>query len=125
MTKAASLHRFFSSFGLTAYEEHSVPSGDGAPVFPYLTYTVATDSLGTEIPLSLSLWYRGSSWTAANAKAEEISQTVGRRGAILPCDGGKIWLKRGTPFSQSMGDSSDNMIKRKYINLTAEFITAN
>jgi hypothetical protein len=60
----------------------------------------------------------------ANAKAEEISQTIGRGGIFLKCDGGSIWLKRGTPFAQNMGDDSDNLIKRKYLNITAEFFTA-
>lgn len=41
MTKAAALHSFFSGFGLTAYEENSVP--DDA-VFPYITYSLTTDS---------------------------------------------------------------------------------
>ena len=50
---------------------------------------------------------------------------AGRGGILLPCDGGAIWLKRGTPFSQNMGDESDDMVKRKYLNLVVEFLTAN
>lgn len=124
MTKAAALHKFYSSFGLIAYEENAVPTGRDAPAFPYLTYSVSTDSFGTDVSLSVSLWYRGASWTEANAKAEELSRGIGRGGVVLKCDGGAIWLRRGVPFSQSMGDGEDDMIKRKYINITAEFITA-
>ena len=121
MTKAAAMYQFWSSFGLTAYEENTVPD-DAA--FPYITYQLVTDSFDREIPLSASLWYRSESWTGINAKTEEISQKISRGGKIMPCDGGAIWLKRGQPFAQNMGDESDNLIKRKYINITAEFMTA-
>ena len=124
MTKEAALHAFYSSFGLKAYEENAVPTGDDAPDFPYLTYSVSSDSIGIDVALTASLWYRGTSWVQANAKAEEISRRIGRGGKILSCDGGAIWLRRGTPFAQSMGDESDDQIKRKYINITAEFLTA-
>lgn len=124
MTKEAAIHAFYSSFGLKAYEENAVPTGDDAPDFPYLTYSVSSDSIGTDVALTASLWYRGTSWVQANAKAEEISRRIGRGGKILSCDGGAIWLRRGTPFAQSMGDESDDQIKRKYINITAEFLTA-
>ena len=121
MTKAAAIYQFWNSFSLTAYEENTVP--DDA-VFPYITYQLVTDSFDREIPLSASLWYRSESWTAINAKTEEISQKISRGGKIISCDGGAIWLKRGQPFAQNMGDESDDLIKRKYLNITAEFMTA-
>ena len=121
MTKAAAIYQFWNSFGLTAYEENTVP--DDAD-FPYIAYQLATDSFDYEIPLTASIWYRSESWTAINAKTEEVSQKIGRGGKFVPCDGGAIWLKRGQPFAQSMGDESDNLIKRKYLNITAEFMTA-
>lgn len=121
MTKAAAIYQFWSGFGLTAYEENTVPHD---AVFPYITYQLVTDSFGLEIQITASLWYRSESWTAINAKAEEISQTISRGGKIIPCDGGAIWMKRGQPFAQNMGDESDDLIKRKYLNITAEFMTA-
>lgn len=121
MTKAAAIYQFWNSFGLTAYEENAVPD-DAA--FPYITYQLVTDSFDREIPLTASIWYRSESWTAINAKTEEVSQKISRGGKFVPCDGGAIWLKRGQPFAQSMGDESDNLIKRKYLNITAEFMTA-
>lgn len=33
-------------------------------------------------------------------------------------------LKRGSPFAQRMSDPNDDMIRRIYINITAEFLTA-
>ena len=121
MTKAAAIYQFWSGFGLTAYEENAVPT-DAA--FPYITYQLVTDSFDREIPLTASLWYRSESWTAINAKTDEISQKISRGGKIISCDGGAIWLKRGQPFAQNMGDESDDLIKRKYLNITAEFMTA-
>ena len=121
MTKAAAIYQFWNSFGLTAYEENTVPHD---ATFPYITYQLVTDSFDREILLSSSLWYRSESWTAINAKTEEISQKISRGGKIISCDEGAIWLKRGQPFAQNMGDESDDLIKRKYLNVTAEFITA-
>ena len=127
MTKEAALYKFFSSFGIPAYEENTVPTDKDEPElpkFPYLTYSVVTGSLGEECALTVNLWYRSSSWTAINAKAEEIGYTIGRGGKVVRCDGGAIWIKRGIPFAQSMGDPEDNLIKRKYMNITAEYLTA-
>ena len=122
MTKAAAIYQFWSGFGLTAYEENTVPED---AVFPYVTYQLVTDSFGRDVAATASLWYRGENWTAINAKTEEISAHIGLGGKIIKCDGGRIWIKRGQPFAQNMGDESDDLIKRKYLNLTFEFLTAN
>ena len=120
MTKAAAIYQFWSSFGLTAYEENTVPE-DAA--FPYITYQLVTDSFDREVVATASLWYRGESWTAINAKTEEISKKIGASGKKIAVDGGGIWIKRGQPFAQNMGDESDDLIKRKYINISIVFIT--
>ena len=121
MTKAAAIYKFWNSFGLRAYEENSVHV---EAALPYITYQLVTDRFDREITLTASMWYRGESWTGINAKTEEISQTISRGGKIISCDDGAIWLKRGQPFAQNMGDESDDLIKRKYLNITAEFMTA-
>ena len=121
MTKAAAIYQFWSGFGMMAYEENTVPT-DAA--FPYITYQLVTDSFDRELQLTASIWYRSESWTDINAKTEEIGKKISRGGKIVPCDGGAIWLKRGQPFAQSMSDESDDLIKRKYLNITAEFMTA-
>ena len=121
MTKAAAIYQFWNSFCLTAYEENTVPTD---ATFPYITYQLVTDSFDREVLVTASLWYRSESWTDINSKTEEISQKISRGGKIMPCDGGAIWLKRGQPFAQNMRDESDDLIKRKYLNITAEFMTA-
>lgn len=120
MTKAAAIYQFWSSFGLAAYEENTVPTDAD---FPYIAYQLVTDSFSGEVAATASLWYRSESWTAINAKTEEISAYIGLGGKIIKCDGGRIWIKRGTPFAQNMGDESDNLIRRKYLNITIEFMT--
>ena len=123
-TKAAVLYSFFSGFGLDAWEENSVYALESPPDFPYLTYESRTDSFaGNDVPLSFSLWYRSTSWSAANAKVEEISASISKDGVMLPVDGGYILVKRGSPFGQNMGDPSDDMIKRKLCSVTVRFYT--
>ena len=123
MTKAAAIYNFWSGFGIPAYEENSVPSGKDAPEFPYITYQLITDSFGADVAMTASLWYRDSSWVRANARADEISEAIGYGGNVILCDGGSIWLKRGRPFAQRMGDASDTMIKRIIINVEAEYFS--
>lgn len=120
MTPEATIYGFMSCFGIPAYAATSVP--DDAE-FPYITYELAIDDFwGGDVSLPMSIWYRGDSESEPNAKAREVSKTVGT-GRMLVCDGGGIWVKRGSPFCQSMGDVADDKIKRRYINLTLEFIT--
>lgn len=122
MTKAAAIYQFWNSFGLTAYEENTVTTD---VAFPYITYQLVTDSFDRDVAATASLWYRSEGWKAINAKTEEIAKSIGLGGKIIKCDGGRIWIKRGQPFAQNMGDESDDLIKRKYLNLTFEFLTAN
>lgn len=124
MDKEQALHQFWSSFGLTAYDENTVPDNalttNGGK---YLTYNVATASLDEPTPLYANLWYKSSSWDEITVKANEISEAIGRGGAIVSFDGGKIWICRGTPFSQRMPDDDDT-IRRIYINVMAEYLSA-
>lgn len=125
MTKAAALYQFFSGFGLEAWEENSVYALENPPEFPYLTFEMRTDAFGDyDTALTFSLWYRTKKdWYPANQKAEEISAAIGRGGKVLPVDDGYLLIMRGSPFAQSLGDPSDDMIKRKLLNITVRFYT--
>lgn len=122
MTKEDALHYFMSHLGLTAYQENAVPTGEYRPAYPYLTYEVATGSWDEPIPLSVSLWYRSTSWTAANTMAQHVSDSISRGGVTVPCDGGMLWITRGSPFARSMGDDSDDQVKRKLLNIMVEYL---
>lgn len=119
MTPTAAIHSFLSGFGLTAYESNSVPEN---AEMPYLTYDPVIDYWQNETVLQVNLWYRGTENTVPNAKAKEIGNAL-NGGKLMHCDDGAIWIKRRTPFCQSMSDPNDNSVKRRYINLTTEFLT--
>ena len=122
MTKGAALQAFFSQF-MDAYAASSVPDD---VTFPYLTYDLITSAWDCgEVGLTVNLWFYTTSEAAPNAKAQELSDAIGYGGVTLPCDGGFIWLKRGSPWCQNLQDDTDKNIKRRYINVTAEYMTLN
>ena len=124
MTKAAAYFNFWNSFNVPAYEENSVPDGEDAPGYPRLTYQLVTDSFSDYgVALTVSLWYRDTSWVPINAKTEEISAVIGRGGVTCPCDGGNFWITRGSPWALRMGDENDDMIKRVVFNVTVRWNT--
>jgi len=123
MDKWQTLHSFWSSFGLPAYDENTVPTGDQKPSYPYITYDAVISDFGNPVALSGSLWYYGTSWSQVTTKLSEIQSVIGRGGKFLPFDGGALWIKKGSPFAQRVSDSND-MIRRIFINIEAEFITA-
>lgn len=134
MTKDEALYQFFNSFGLRGYPSTAVPTyeelvedgviQDGESQFPYLTYTPVFDSWGNPVSLTVNLWYRTTSEAEPSAKAQELADALGG-GKYIPCDGGAILLHRGSPWCQSLTDNTDPRIKRRYINITAEYLTLN
>lgn len=121
MTKEAALREFFNSFGIPGYPASAVPDDC---TFPWLTYELITGSWGQgEIGLTVNLWYRTTSESIPNEKAREISEAIGLGGVRLPCDEGAVWLKRGSPWCQNLMDDTDRTIKRRYLNISAEYDT--
>lgn len=117
MTKDKALHSFFSSFGIHAYlSTDTLTERD----FPYLTYTPVFDNWGNPVSLTVNLWYLTESEVIPNAKAQEIADALPK---YVPCDGGAILIDRGSPFVQSLADESNANIKRRYMNITAEYLT--
>lgn len=121
MDKSQAIHNFWSSFGLPAYDENTVP--DDA-VMPYITYSVSTGDIDNLIILNARLWYYSPSWQAISKKADEIAAYIGSgRQVVLKIDNGYLWLVKGSPFSQRMSDETDSMIRSIYLNVNAEFLT--
>lgn len=122
MTKSAVLHDFFNRF-MTFYPSSNVPDD---VKFPYGTYELITDTWeGGEVGLTVNLWFYTESEAIPNAKAHQISEAIGTGGLALPCDGGYIWIKRGTPWCQNLPDDTAPNIKRRYLNVTVEYLTPN
>lgn len=129
MNKAQALQAFWSSFGISAWDNYSVPDEEtfkalGIDGFPRITYEAAYDAFGgTPFITSASLWYHSSSWEAISLKADEISARIGFGGIVLPVDDGYIWLQRGTPFARRMDEPEDDGIRRIVLNIESEFLT--
>lgn len=128
MTKNKALYAWLNEF-MPFYRASSVPSEPENPegvLFPYGTYEYVEDSWGGgEVSMTVNLWFHTTSEAVPDEKAQELSKRIGYGGVTIPCDGGYIWLKRGSPFCQSLKYEDDNSIKRRYINLTAEYLTLN
>lgn len=122
--KEAALHQFWSGFTWAARDENTVPD-DAMSLYGlhYITYNVATASLDEPVPLSADLWAKDTSWAAITAKAEEISQAITVGGKIIPFSGGYLWICRGVPFAQRLGDENDT-IRHISLNIMVEFLSA-
>ena len=133
MDKAQALHEFWSSFDIPAFDESTVPEKIWDEELqkevelkpPYITYAVAEGSLDGIILLSASVWYHGYGWSEISKKVSEIAEKLGSEGfCSVKVDGGYLWMTQGTPFAQRMSDPEDDMIRRYYLNVNAEFLTA-
>lgn len=123
MTKGEVLHKFFSEFGMNAYASTSVPND---VIFPYLTYDPIYDTWENgEVGITVNLWFYTDSESIPNAKVQELSETIGSGGTSIACDGGFVWIKRGSPWCQNLRDETDFNIKRRYLNVSVEFLTNN
>lgn len=121
MDKSQAAQQFWESFGLPAYDENTVP--DNAE-YPYITYSTSTGSMDSILQWSASLWYHSNSWKDPELKALEIAEAIGKHGFYkIKIDNGYLWITQGTPFSQRMASESDT-VRRIYINLNAEYLTA-
>lgn len=122
MTPEAAIYQFLSGFGIPAYASTSVP--DQAE-FPYLTYDlVIGEWMQTEVNMPVNVWYRTTSEAEPNAKVREMSAALGLGGVTLQCDGGMLWVKKGSPWAQAMSiEGEDDMVKRRYVNVNIEFLT--
>ena len=122
MTKDKALHAWFSQF-LPAYPASNVPED---AVFPWLTYELITGSWERgKIALPVNLWSYTEGEAVPNAKAQEIADANGKGGTFVFYDGGAMWITRGSPWCQNITDESDKNIKRRYLNLTVEYLSQN
>ena len=115
--KWTALHTFFNGFGITAYDENTVPE---SAEMPYITYEAQTASLDEVLLLSASIWYRSNSWADISQKAEEISEAIGG-GHGVSYDSGRLWVTKSAPFATRMSEPSDEKIRRIVLQITAEF----
>lgn len=120
MDSLATLAAFWKSFDIPAYDETSVP--DNAPL-PRITFSTSMSAFGDPVLLNASIWYRSTSWGDITVKMYEIFNRLGPGGEMLDCDGGYLWLKRGTPFAQRIADE-DSAMRRYLLNVEVDYLTA-
>ena len=119
MTREEALFEFFNSFGIPGYPTGSVPY---ETQYPWLTYDAPEGNWGDSSTqtATIDLWYHTESNALPNAKADEIRQRIGIGGCLIHYEGGAIWLKRGTPWCNTIVDSADDAIKRRQLNIEIE-----
>ena len=120
MDKWQAQHNFWNSFGVPAYEEHSVP--DNA-TFPRITYEAATSTFEDIVSITASIWTRTSSWAQADTLANTIEDYIKTMGCP-EIDGGRYRVFIGlTTFARRMDDPNDDQIKRILLNVQFEFMS--
>lgn len=119
MDKEQALQNFWSSFGIPAYDEYTVP--DDATM-PYITYSVATGSLDNMVGLTATIWYKSTSWREITRLKNRIAESIGVGGKRIKLDNGYAWLCRGNTFAQRI-PSTDDRVRAYYLQLNAEFLT--
>lgn len=119
MDKLQALYQFWSSFGIPAYEETSVP--DEAKL-PYITYEVSVSSFDEPIPLSASVWT--TNLADLSRKTDEISEHISKMNPpTIPIDGGRLRIVKRQPFGQEMSDDTNRKKKRMVLGITVEYET--
>lgn len=121
MTPGEAIQRFFEGFGIPAYAATATPSGAG---FPYITYDLVEGDWGqAEVNMPVNVWYRTDSEAEPNAKVRDIRRKLRHGGVLLPCDGGSVWLKQGSPWAQAVRvEGEDDKVKRRYVNVNVEYL---
>lgn len=121
MTPEATIQRFFEGFGVDAYAATSTPSN---AEFPYITYDLVLGEWeGGEVNMPVNIWCRSDSEAGINAMVRDISEELGLGGVTLPCDGGVLWLKKGSPWAQAVRvEGEDEKVKRRYVNINIEYM---
>lgn len=131
MKKDKALYNWFQQFDIPFYpttalppaiNDTSVPEEDRL-TFPYGTYEPIFGRNGDVVNISVNLYYLTESEAVPNAKADEIGDAIGMGGTIVKCDEGAMWIKTGSPFSQGLLDPDNHNIKRRYIQISIEFLT--
>lgn len=127
MDKWEAQQQYWSSFGLRAFNEQTVPDfvpdGDGNSVElvpPYITYQPVTGALNGQINASGRVWYKGNSWTPIFAKINEMERFGNQE---IPIDGGVMKVRipvRG--FAQPLGDPNDAQLRTMAVNVEIEFL---
>lgn len=107
---AAALYKFYSGFGLPAYEVNTVPDD---VTLPYITYLYQEPHYNNAASHYAQVFMRTNSNTELMDKAGEIVRAIGE-GIVL--ENGVV-IRPSTPLVQILHDASNPDIRMAYINL--------
>lgn len=110
---------YWSSFGLPAYEELTVP--DDAQI-PYIAYQAVNGQLDGVITVSASIYYKGMSWSKIIEEVNHIEKFADRQ---IMFDGGIMKVRKPLrDFAQPISETSDSKIRRMLLTVEIEFLSA-
>ena len=132
MNKQQAYNEFWSSFGIFAWEENSIPddnvindlikAGVAKAKYPYIAYQVLVDDIDHPVYPTASIYDRSTSWKTADELTNAISERIQTMGTIR-LDEGRMFITKGSPFAQHQLESEDLNIRRIILNLGIEFFT--
>ena len=99
-----------------------IKAGAIASKYPYITYQVLIDDLDHPVFPTASIYDKSSSWERADVLSNLISNRIQTMDTIK-LDNGRMFITKGTPFSQHMREEGDSSIRRIVLNLGIEFFT--
>lgn len=116
MTKWQALYEFFSSFGVEAFEENSVPTGSDRPAYPYIVYEMQQGGFDAnfDVALAFSIIDKYDSFIPSYELADEIANAIGD-GKVIELDNGYIKIAQDSSnWAKTQRDPADNTIRRLY-----------
>lgn len=116
MTQIASaLYDFWSSFGMPAFPEGSVPEKQA---LPYITYHVTYPEWKEQSSTYATVWTHSPSYVPLAQVVDQIEETIGE-GVQLDTDDGFLMLYKDRTFMQIQPQEDIN-IKAAYLSLIIE-----
>ena len=109
---AKALEQFYSSFGLRAYLEDNVPDDVKRP---YITYQLVETEWDQPATHYARIWYHDTGMAAILQVVDLVKDAISS-GARIPCEGGCVVIRQGTPFAQIQNEE-DPADKYAYLNM--------
>ena len=120
MTKDNALFAWFQQFSIPFYPSTELPE---KPIFPYGTYEPVFGYFGDEVYPTVNIYDLTDREDKINGYADELGTAIGKGGAVVECDEGAFWIKRGSPFVQGINDPDNANVKRRLISIAIEYLT--
>lgn len=112
---------YWSSFGLPAYHELTVPD-DMEGKYPYIAYQAVNGQLQGVMNVSASVYYKGTSWATIMQEIGQMEKAIDRQIFI---EGGIMKVRKPlSHFAQPMSDGGDTKIRRMLLTVEIEFLSA-